>query len=496
MSIPVEPRLIRPGEFVEDEHFYPRVLNAHIHPLIRSLLEMGNERIICRYCHLHPETDEESLRATLSTVPKHFRWGGSDLIHVTTDAGIRRVVIIETNSCPSGQKSMPRLHEAQEEAGYRTVLERSFVPALMRRKKGPKGELAVLYDKNFMENSGYAATLADLTGEHVHLVPFPSQTDHSYARFNSERVLEVNANGDWVPIRAAFRYVTQQPWNRIPAISKSLIYNPVLVCLAGGRNKMMAAKAYDFYNAKMQNHGLRIDTPETIWDVSLEEVPIWVQRMGGVAVIKVPYSNAGQGVYTIVNDDELDAFMALEHQYDKFIIQALIGNANWSSQSRDGRLFHVGTMPDKKMNLYVADLRFMVAANADGFFPVAIYSRRARQPLQKDIAAGASSWDMLGTNLSIKQPDGSFQTEPGRLLLVDSRDFNRLGIGMDDLIESYVQTVMSIVAIDQMAQGLVNSKGRFRRKLFLTMNPDERLAHEIMRSPTTQEPTLESNRIV
>ena len=54
---------------------------------------------------------------------------------------------------------------------------------------------------------------------------------------------------------------------------------------------------------------------------------------------------------------------------------------------------------------------------------------------------------------------------------------------MDDLIESYVQTVMSVVSIDEMAQTLVNSKGRFRRKLFLSMNPDEALAQEIAAAP-------------
>ena len=486
MSILKSPICVAPGDFSEEQHFYPRVLNAQIHPLIRHLMQMGNERIICRYCHLHPEADEAAVRNLLLTPPRYFRWGGSDLIHVTTDSGIRRVVIIETNSCPSGQKSMPRLNEAQEEAGYQDVLERSFLPALRARKKGPKGDLAVLFDKNQMENRGYAATLAGLADEHVHLVPFPTDSETPFARFNDDRILEINANGDWVPIRAAFRYVTQKPWNRIPSLSRTLMYNPVLVCLAGGRNKMMAAKAYDFYNARMQSHGLRIETPETIWDVSRDEVPIWVERMGGVAVIKVPYSNAGQGVYTIVNQDELDQFMEIDHPYDKFIVQALIGNSSWSSQGRDGRLFHVGTMPDKKLNLYVADLRFMVASNTQGYFPVAIYSRRARQPLQPQVPTGESSWGMLGTNLSIKQDDGSFTTEPSRLLLVDSRDFNRLGIGMDDLIESYVQTVMSIAAIDQMSQELVNSKGRFRRKLFLSMNPDEKLANEIIRAaPST-----------
>ena len=67
---------------------------------------------------------------------------------------------------------MPRLTESQEEAGYQTVLERSFLPALRKRKNLPKGGLAVIYDKNHMENSGYAATLATLTNEYVFLVPF------------------------------------------------------------------------------------------------------------------------------------------------------------------------------------------------------------------------------------------------------------------------------------------------------------------------------------
>ena len=73
----------------------------------------------------------------------------------------------------------------------------------------------------------------------------------------------------------------------------------------------------------------------------------------------------------------------------------------------------------------------MVGVSPQGFFPVAIYARRARKPLTSELRAGDDSWDMLGTNLSVKLPDGSFTTQPERLLLVDSRDFNRLGFGMD-----------------------------------------------------------------
>ena len=87
---------------------------------------------------------------------------------------------------------------------------------------------------------------------------------------------------------------------------------------------------------------------------------------------------------------------------------------------------------------------------------------------------------MLGTNLSVKRADGSWTTEPERLLLMDSRDFNRLGVGLDDLTEAYIQTVLSVTAIDRMCQRLVNSKNAFRRRMFLTLNPDQTLVDEVL----------------
>lgn len=84
-------------------------------------------------------------------------------------------MVVETNSCPSGQKAMPLHNEDVEQAGYRVLLERSVMPALRSGTFNghplPEGKLAVLYDKNKMEASGYAATLADLAGESVYLVP-------------------------------------------------------------------------------------------------------------------------------------------------------------------------------------------------------------------------------------------------------------------------------------------------------------------------------------
>ena len=144
-------------------------------------------------------------------------------------------------------------------------------------------------------------------------------------------------------------------------------------------------------------------------------------------MIKVPYSNAGQGVFTLTNPDELQSFMQMDHHYDKFLVQSLVGNASWSSVGREGLQYHIGNIPDKRGRTYVSDLRVMVIASDEagergGFHPVAIYARRARKPLARHLKdGGESSWDMLGTNLSVKLPDGSFTTDTNRLLLMDRK---------------------------------------------------------------------------
>ena len=476
-----EPRYerITSGSFEPERHFYPRVLNAQLHSLVRFFLALDNARIINRYCHLNPRVHPEVLATILETEPRYFRWSGADLLHVTTEAGRRHMVVVETNSCPSGQKSMPTYDEHDEQFGYRGNLERAFMP-LLRGRRLPPGELAVIYDKNPMEASGYAAAMADLFAEPVHLVEFPDGPEaESRVRFVAG-VLEIRDDADeWIPIRCAFRYVTQRPWNRIPIQTKTVILNPIISCLAGGRNKMVAAKAYDFYNGTLLGTGLAIRTPETTWDVSKREIPLWVQRLGGHAVIKVPYSNAGQGVYTVTSAAELAAFMDVDHPYDRFIVQSLIGNAQWSSHTRAGTLYHVGTVPNKKGNIYVADLRVMICAGPGGFRPLVIYARRARSPLT-DRLGEHPSWDMLGTNLSIKREDGGWDSDTGRLLLMDRKDFNSIGVGIDELIEAYIQTVLATVAIDQMAQRLISKKGSLRTKLFRSLNDDDALIDEIL----------------
>lgn len=473
-------RRFAPGDFEPSAHFYPRALNAQIHPLMRFFMGLSAERLVQRYCHLKPRVDRAALSALLSTPTRHLRWAGGDLMHVTDETGRREMVVIETNSCPSGQKSMPLLSEDDEYGGYRTLINQAFLPLLARRRL-PPGDLAVVFDKNEMEATGYAATIAELTDEATWCVPFDADDVDPPVRFEAGVMQIRAADGAWHPIRAALRYVTQRPWSRIPGHTRTAILNPVGVCLAGGRNKAMAAKAYELFNAEHRGTGLSIRMPETIRDVALAEVPMWVQSMGGMAVVKVPYSNAGQGVYTITQPAELDAFMQQAHRYDRFIVQSLIGNASWSSQTRRGKFYQVGTIPDRRGHLFVCDVRMMVAAGPQGFRPTAVYARRAHTPMAAQLDDSRASWDMLGTNLSHRRIDGTWGTDTNRLMLMDSRDFNRLGIGIDEIIEAYVQTVLATVAIDRMMQRLCNNKGRFSLRLFRAMTDDAGLINEIIR---------------
>ena len=109
--------VVQPGSFVAENHFYPRVPNARLHPLVRTFMRLGNDRIALRYCHLHPEVDPEAVSELLNRHTKYFRWAGADLFHVTDEKGVRQNVIIETNSSPSGQKSMPLLEDDDDLGG-------------------------------------------------------------------------------------------------------------------------------------------------------------------------------------------------------------------------------------------------------------------------------------------------------------------------------------------------------------------------------------------
>lgn len=477
-----------PGQFETERHFYPRTQNAQIHPLVMNFMRMSLERILLRFCHLHPGVDPQVLKQVLTTEPRFLRWSGSDILNVSSEGGTKHKLVIETNSCPSGQKSFPLFDDDIEDGGYRRILENTFLPHIKKslRKAEPDDVLAVLYDKNEVESSGYAQVLANLTGRRTYLIPVPVSDPTRHIEVRDRWLYAKLPEGDR-RVACAWRYVTQKPWICLPFNLKTPILNPVVACLAGGRNKSTAAKAFEMANGELREAGLEIESPETFTNVNREQVPLLVAQLGGKAVVKVPYLNAGQGIFTIVNQEELDAFMESNSDYDEFVVQQLVGNIRWSSTSRRGKLFHIGTVPNSKGEIYAFDLRMMVSWQNDQYRPVAMYARRAPQPLARELGPKTSSWSVLGTNLSRKLGEDEWATEPNRLLMMDRKDFGKLGLGIDDLIDAYIQSVLAHSAIDNLAQKLVKRGGGFRRDLFRSLNNDASLMSEIRidRSPST-----------
>lgn len=132
----------------------------------------------------------------------------------------------------------------------------------------------------------------------------------------------------------------------------------------------------------------------------------------------------------------------------------------------------------------------MIGATESGYYPFVVYSRRAKEPLANELVQGTDSWDMLVTNLSVKLGEDKWDSDTKRLLLLDRRDFNTIGVGLDGLISGFIQGVLAMMAIDRMAVNLVNSKGRFRMKLFRSLNNDPALHSEIMLDAPNEGSTL------
>jgi hypothetical protein len=70
-------KVVNAGEFEAEKHFYPRVLNANIHPLVSSFFALGNKLILARYTHLNPQISAKVLESLLSYKPKYFQWAGT-----------------------------------------------------------------------------------------------------------------------------------------------------------------------------------------------------------------------------------------------------------------------------------------------------------------------------------------------------------------------------------------------------------------------------------
>jgi hypothetical protein len=429
-------RRVRPQEADPAAHHYPAALSTRLAEDAARVLSASGEALAERFVARHRPRSADRVRAAFADPIASFRWAGVDLVRVR-EGGETAWSVIETNSSPSGQKSVP------PRGGYEALVRHAFLPLL---DGAPDGVLAVLWDKNPLEVGGYAAATANVTGEAVYAAPWFDGDRLAPVRTRGDRI-EVHADDGWKPVRAAIRYVTQRPWRRIPRRCATRLLNPIDACLAGGRNKAEAERAYAACDVALAGTGLRITRPRTAV-VDASEVMETVRGFGGLAAVKVPYANAGQGVYTIDGDAELRSLAGMAVPYERMVVQELICPPGW----RDHGPQVVGTRPDAHGRSWFADLRVMLCGGPGGLRPAAAYARRARRPLGP--RSSGRSADMLVTNLSIRHPDGRWDTDTSRLIVLDDAGLAALGIDGGDLVDAVVLSAIAVRAIDARAEAL------------------------------------------
>jgi hypothetical protein len=470
-------KIIIPGIFNESDYLYDCVLNKKMHKIVEYFFSLNKKDYVDIYCKKYHSIyiNKTLLYKMLLYKPKYFHWSGVDLLNINNfdHNNINNMIILETNSCPSGQKSMPNIIPG---LGYENLMKTfmNIVNNLSKQKKIPDGVLAIIYDKNYLEVSGYAKKLANISNENIYLIESYNNDKNQSIKWENDGIMYIFDNyGKWIKVRAVFRYVTQQPWNRIPINSKTFIFNSILSCIAGGRNKLLAHKAYEeLNNNELLNSGLKIRIPSTICDVTINDIDSIIKDMNYRAVIKIPYSNAGQGVFTIHDIEEYRECVKniIETKYEKFIIQELIDS--------------VGTIPLNN-DIYVWDLRFMIRSSEDGYKPLALYARKAEDPLisnkNKNFGKNIkSSRKMYLTNLSKKVEENKWNTATERLIILDEENFEKLGINLEDLVDGYIQAVLATIAIDKMAVKLWCIENKtFNKKLFNELNNDIGLEKEM-----------------
>jgi hypothetical protein len=450
---------ISPSEQIDSKDYF----TAHSQEkspskLILDFLSLSVDDICKLYCENVKNIEYEDLIKILKYVPKYLFSSGADLMKVT-DRGEEKYCLIEVNSVATGVFGFPMLNS--EYNPYQRIIEDSFSFLIKEIPKGT-GVIAILSDQIYKEVLGYCAMLPKILNESVYLIDLKDMKKAAeYYRVGNE-YLEIKLNGKWTPIRAAIKYVQDQPWLKMPIISKTFIFNNLLGCLCGGRNKSMANIAYKKLESSLPK-GVNINHPYTESNLTKKQVLKLVEKRG-IGVVKGLYSNSGREVFFLIKDRDIKEFEDTEFEYDNFIYQDLIGHQNWiSDYEKTERFCHFYD--------YVYDIRLVISYTQEGFKPISILSRRAPKPLNPNLDEISDFKEMLLTNLSSCE-------DPNRFILYDQKTVDLLGITLQDLIECYVQAVLATVSVDSLCKDMVKD-GKFDINSFSELNSDKKIVEEL-----------------
>lgn len=106
--------------------------------------------------------------------------------------------------------------------------------------------------------------------------------------------------------------------------------------------------------------------------------------------------------------------------------------------SSKGKFYYIGIVFSSKGNVYVADICMMVSYIVEGIRLLFIYVCCVVELLVDYIEGGIDFWFMFGINFFIKEGFNSWGLDINCLFFMDCCDFNKFGIGLDDLVDVYI----------------------------------------------------------
>jgi hypothetical protein len=425
--------------------------------LLLDFLSLSVEDIAKLYCEKFENIKFDELIKILKYKPEYFFSSGPDLMKVTHN-NEEKFCLIEVNSVATGCSGFPMKNNSEYNP-YERMIRDSFA-YLCENIPEEIGVIAILSDADYREITAYSLKLAEVFQETIYLVHLEDiEKAKSYYRMDGE-YLEILIDSKWTKIRAAVKYVQDQPWIKMPIFSKTFIWNNLLACLCGGRNKSMANLAYKDLE-EILPRGLKVEHPYTVSNLTKKEV-LSLIKSRGIGVVKGLYSNSGREIFFLMTDKDIKEFEETEFEYDNFIYQDLIGHPNWFKNPLD-RFCHVYDR--------VYDIRFVIAYCKEGFKTIAIHSRKARRPLNANFDEIDDFRSILLTNLAEKEGGP-------RMILYDEEGVKLLGMDKYDLAECYVQSVLATIAVDSFCKKMVKN-GKFDFTSYSKFNPDIKIKEQL-----------------
>lgn len=137
--------------------------------------------------------------------------------------------------------------------------------------------------------------------------------------------------------------------------------------------------------------------------------------------------------------------------------------------------------------MYAYTVRIIACDSPTGFKTIAICCARAPAPFAKNGETAEIASDALLNKIKTVHEDDAYVSNIGtnpdseqRSFYVDDAGMKGMGIGMDDVVDGFMQTVYSTLAIDNMCKKLTMEDGELNMQLLKELNPDPQLLAEVV----------------